>query len=118
MLTATPGAMAVGAGLDALTYASTTSMFKDVMKMSVDAWDVVKAANPTSPWSISGVPEPTMDSNGYPIGLGNLPSQGYALDTFVFTHNGNHYPVGAYTLTFDGSGTIEILNGTQTPQGL
>jgi hypothetical protein len=109
--------MPIGAGLDGLTYYTTTSIFKDVMKMSVDKWDVVEAASPTFPWSISGVPEPTMDSNGYPIGLGNLPSQGYALDTFVFLGSGPHYPIGTYTLTFDGNGTVEVLNGTsEAPQ--
>ncbi len=84
--------------------------------MANDGWDVVKAASPTWPWSISGVPKPAMDSNGYPIGLGNLPSQGYALDTFVFTHNGGIYPIGVYTLTFDGDGTVEIINGNQPAQ--
>ena len=54
--------------------------------------------------------------NGYPIGLGNLPSQGYASDTFVFTHNGGIYPTGVYTLTFDGDGTVEIINGNQPAQ--
>ena len=99
-----------------LTYHDSTSMFKDVMKMANDGWDVVKAASPTWPWSISGVPKPAMDLNGYPIGLGNLPSQGYALDMFVFTHNGGIYPIGVYTLTFDGDGTVEIINGNQPAQ--
>ena len=91
-------------------------MFKNVMEMAHDGWNVTSATTPGYPWSVSGVPLPTMDSNGYPIGLGNLPSEGYALDTFVFTGNGSDYPTGTYTLTFDGQGTIEILNGGQTPQ--
>ena len=68
--------------------------------MSVDGWQVVEAANPALyPFNISGVTEPPMDSNGYPIGLGNLPPRGYGLRiTFVFLHNGGIYPTGTYTL--------------------
>src|SRR5207244_1565544 len=58
--------------------------------------------------TITGVPLPTLDQNGYPIGLGGLPAQGYAVGDAVFTGNGQHYPTGTYTLTFDGSGTIAI----------
>ena len=63
-------------------------MFKDVMNETVDGWGVVEASNPIK--NVSGVAEPSMDSNGYPIGLGNLPSQGYAPATQVFANNGSN----------------------------
>ena len=53
-----------------------------------------------------------MDQNDYPVGLGNLPSQGYGLATCMFVNDGNHYPTGTYTLTFDGAGTVDIVNFT------
>jgi hypothetical protein len=64
--------------------------------------------------SLLGASLPRLDQNGYPIGLGNLPAKGDGAFTFVYTHNGLHYQTGTYTLTFDGKGTIEILNGYQT----
>jgi hypothetical protein len=85
-------------------------MFADVMKMTVDEWAITNAASVGYPFNESGT-LPPMDANGYPIGLGNLPANGEVLDTFVFTNNGGHYPTGTYTLTFDGSGTVEIVDG-------
>ena len=56
-----------------------------------------------------------MDTNGYPIGLGNLPANGDVLDTFVFTNNDGHYPTGTYTLTF-GDGDRRDRGRLDAPQ--
>ncbi len=100
--------LGVGMNLDLINPSATDDPFANVMEMANAQWIVTSAKTPGTPWSISNVALPTMDQNGYPIGLGNLPSQGYALDTFVFTNNKQNYPTGTYTLTFDGSGTIVI----------
>ncbi len=98
----------VGINLDAIGANATDDPFANVMEMAYGQWSVTSAAHPGTPWSIANVALPPMDQNGYPIGLGNLPAQGYAVDTFVFTSNGQNYPTGTYTLTFDGDGTIKI----------
>ena len=108
----TPSApLGIGMNLDYINYYATTSMFVDVMKMAGDSWNVTNAQT-GFPFNIPDVTLPPMDSNGYPIGLGNLPAEGYALDEYVFTNNGGIYPTGTYTLTFDGQGTVELLYGT------
>ena len=106
--------MTLGMNLNQLNYYSTAPMFVDVMKDTNNGWLVVKQSSLESPWSISGVQEPPMDANGYPIGLGNLPSQGYALSTAAFTQNGENYPTGTYTLIFDGGGTVVVHQGNNT----
>jgi len=86
-------------------------MFVEAIKSADDSWWVVKNSSLENPWSISGVQQPATDSNGYPIGLGKLPSQGYALSTAPFLHNGKNFPAGAYTLIFDGDGTVVVHQG-------
>jgi hypothetical protein len=87
-------------------------MFANVMEQSLDAWQACTWPPSTSfPHFVSGVTLPATDQNGYPIGLGNLASEGDAIGTFVFTNNGAYYPTGNYTLNFSGQGTIAILNG-------
>ena len=116
LLTSAGGPMAIGMNLNYVATFSEEPMFADVMKMTYDSWSVTPAASVGSPWSVGGVTEPSMDQNGYPIGLGNLPSQGYVLDTAAFFHQGGHYPTGTYTLTFDGKGTVEIYDFADAPQ--
>ena len=63
--------------------------------------------------AISNVPLPTLDQNGWPIGLGDLPSNGEAVYSQIYTGAGKygmHYPTGTYTLTFDGNGTVAVQN--------
>jgi hypothetical protein len=101
--------MALGVNIGAVNYYSTGIIFNDAMKCARDGWDVVTAgANPTI---VSGVPEPPLDANGYPIGLGTLTSLGDALNTFAFSSNGSNYPAGVYSLIFDGKGTVGIAQG-------
>ena len=107
--------MSIGMNLDFISWGSSAPMFADVMKMTADIWWVTYAATPSWSWNIPGVTLPPMDQNGYPIGLGNLPAQGYVLDTAVF-QNGQHYPTGTYTLTFDGSGTVTIIDEVDDDQ--
>ena len=84
-----------------------TIEFANVMENARVGWRVTSASQPGMA-NISGLSLPTMDANGYPIGLGSLSAQGDALYTTVFTGTGQHYPTGTYTLTFDGSGTVAI----------
>jgi hypothetical protein len=106
----------LGMNLSAVEPYSTAPLFNDAMKEANSTWNVVQATSLEYPWSISGVPLPPLDANGYPIGLGNLPSQGYALSTFVFTSNNENYPTGTYTLIVDGKGTIVVHQGNGTNQ--
>jgi hypothetical protein len=115
LLAATQGGLQIGAGLDGLNYWDTTLMFKDVMKETDPTWFEIYDSGPLIQPS-SPLPLPAMDSNGYPIGLGNLPSDGLGVATRVFENNGDIYPTGTYTLTFDGSGTVEIIASEQPPQ--
>ena len=43
--------------------------------------------------------------------MGDLAGTGNVMRTEVFTNVGCCYPTGTYTLTFDGSGTVEIYDG-------
>jgi hypothetical protein len=101
--------MTVGMNLPSLNYWTTAPMFVDVMKEVSDGW-LVQKANPAT-WSVPGVALPAMDADGYPIGLGNLPSQGDFLSTFTSLGNGQNYPLGTYSLIFDGDGTVVINQG-------
>ena len=107
--------LGVGMNLDDITYYSDAFVFSDAMKMSSPSWYVTSAQHPDLT-SIPNVTQPPMDQNDYPVGLGNLPSQGYGLATYIFTNDGDHYPTGTYTLTFDGRGTVEIENFTAPEQ--
>ena len=94
-------------------------MWANVMEQANDQW-LFGQFTPSGRWAYpvsppAGVATPAFDSNGYPIGLGGLAAQGYFIYTYVFT-NGAAYPAGTYTLTFDGKGTVEICDGTQTRQ--
>ena len=102
------GGLDVGMNINEVSYGETTNMFVDAMKMSSNEWSVTSATTPGIPWSVPAAARPPpLDGNGYPIGLGNLAAQGYAVYTVVF-HNLQHYPTGTYTLTFDGKGTVAI----------
>ena len=102
------GGLDIGMNINEITSSASTNMFVDAMKMSSREWGVTSATTPASIWSVPGAVLPPLDGNGYPIGLGDLTAQGYALYTLVFTQNGQHYPTGTYTLTFDGKGTVAI----------
>ena len=104
------GPLNVGMNLDQLSYYSPDPMFVDIMKMALDGWGATPLATPEIPRIEPNVTLPPMDQNGYPIGLGNLPSLGYGLDTTVITNSNGHYPTGTYTLTFDGSGTVAVVD--------
>ena len=101
--------MTLGMNLPSLNYWTSAPLFVDAMKNASDGW-LVQKANPAT-WSISGVALPPMDADGYPVGLGSLPSEGYYLSTDAFLGNGQHYPVGAYSLIFDGDGTVVVNQG-------
>jgi hypothetical protein len=106
-------ALSVGIEGGGFGWASTADMFANVMNQAKDVWYV-------GTWSSLGLavgslndPLPNMDQNGYPIGLGNLQSKGEALYTTTLAGlgaNGSHYPLGTYTLTFDGHGTVSVMN--------
>jgi hypothetical protein len=115
LLVATAGSLGLGVNVDAQTYYTPSPMFVDVMKETADSWTVASPST-VGLTNVSGVSEPPMDSNGYPEGLGNLPSQNLCLYTSVFTNNGATYPTGVYTLTFDGDGTVGIANGNENQQ--
>jgi hypothetical protein len=103
--------MAVGLNLDPIDFYSTALMFNDAMKYANDGWQVARASSPSVTIAQpGGLTLPQFDQNGYPIGLGNLAAQGYALTTFTL-HNGQHYPTGTYQLIFDGKGTVAIDQG-------
>ena len=97
----------VGMNLGFIKPYATDDPFANVMEMAYPSWNVTSALRPAIAPPLT-VPMPPLDGNGYPIGLGNLPAQGDAMYTEVFLQNGQHYPTGTYTLTFDGSGTVAI----------
>ena len=100
------GGLQVGMNVSSVS-ASESNMFVNVMKMANPQWRITPASNPG--WkNISGVSVPPLDGNGYPTGLGNLSALGDAVYTNVFVQNGQTYPTGTYTLTFDGTGTVAI----------
>ena len=109
--------MTLGMNLGRLDYYSPAPMFVDAMKNGT-GWMVVQANSLENPFSISGVQKPSMDADGYPEGLGNLPAQGYALSTAPFLHNGGTFPAGAYTLVFDGDGTVVVHQGLGAKQAI
>ncbi len=116
VVTAPAQPLGIGINLDAISYISSDYMFSDVMKMTANAWDVTNAASVGFPFNDTSVPLPPMDANGYPIGLGNLPANGEVPFTYVFTNSIAEYPTGTYTLTFDGKGSVEIVDGVDKPQ--
>ena len=87
-------------------------MFANVMNQAQDTWYVGKFSQQGFGTQTFD-PLPSMDQNGYPIGLGNLESKGEGVYTLVFVGAGTygtHYPNGTYTLTFDGHGTVGVQN--------
>ena len=120
LLTATAPGLGVGVDLGSISYYDTSYMWANVMEQSNDQWMV---GQESSTWNItggvslpSGIAMPAFDSNGYPIGLGGLAAQNYALYTMIFTNSAAEYPAGTYTLTFAGAGTVRIQNGNQPTQ--
>src|SRR5262249_39382058 len=109
-------ALNVGMNLNFINYYSTQDMFANVMEMAHVSWNIGAIPSSGFPQNAPGATLPPIDQNDYPIGLGNLPSQGLGVFTFVYTHNGSHYDTGTYTLTFDGKGTVDVLNGFQVGQ--
>ena len=103
----------VGMNLGFIKPYATDDPFANVMEMAYPSWNVTSALRPAIAPPLT-VPMPPLDGNGYPIGLGNLPAQGDAMYTEVFLQNGQHYPTGTYTLTFDGSGTV-VINDSHDP---
>ena len=79
LLAATAGSMQIGAGAE---YAQLLDYHIHVQGCDENVCGRMasrRRRKPVLPFNIPGVQEPPMDSNGYPIGLGNLPSQGGAL---------------------------------------
>jgi hypothetical protein len=111
--------LSVGMSVEASTYWDNSYMWANVMEQCWHQWQVGQTTSSGFKYPVSlpaGMAMPAMDSNGYPIGLGGLAAQGYALYTIVFTNGLIQYPVGTYTLTFDGKGTVQIWNGVQPGQ--
>jgi hypothetical protein len=120
LLAATGPGLSIGMNITGSIYYNGEYMWANAMEQSADQWyptQLPASGFPYGPYSLpSGVAMPAMDSNGYPIGLGGLPAQGYCLFTFTYVYPEGPYPTGTYTLTFDGSGTVDIRNGNQPDQ--
>jgi len=102
-------ASAIGTNLNSINDWSPEWVFVDRMK-NARAW-IVSNADGSGPWS-SGVTVP-MDAFGYPLQIpydpdGAGPVAPQTVKTFLFLDIGAHYPRGAYTLIFDGSGEVNL----------
>jgi hypothetical protein len=106
LLAATPP-MQIGMNINSVDYWTHALMFNDIMKYTQDGWSLSYANAVHNYVTGVSVTMPAMDSNSYPLGLGNLPSQGYALSTGTVIP----YPVGTYSLIFDGNGTVVVSQG-------
>jgi hypothetical protein len=102
-------ALSLGINLNSVDYWTTALMFNDAMKYAPDNWWVVK--NTALQTQVNGVTPPTLDQNGYPIGISTLKASGYAMTTAPFMHDGGYFPSGTYTLIFDGKGTVVVSQG-------
>ena len=116
LLAATNSGLGIGMNLGAIVYYDHQLMWANVMEQANDSWRPAQVtASGVINRSVTGLPPgltmPARDSNGYPVGLGDLPTQNYVLWTNVFTNIGCPYPTGTYTLTFDGAGTINVTTG-------
>src|SRR5262245_50838008 len=106
LLSGTLDPLSVGIESSGFPSASSSYMFANLMYQSNPVWAVGKFGS--SGFVAQNLPQPLppMDANGYPIGLGNLQSQGAAVYTSIANGSAGNFPTGTYTLTFDGKGTV------------
>ncbi len=84
--------------LNHVSYFSPEWAFVDVMKSS----RMGKPGN--HPWDVAGGGSPTLDANGWPIGL----ASGQSVWTPTLVGMNGHYPGGLYTVLFEGQGEVEL----------
>lgn len=102
IVTPAPAAPRLGTNLSGPADWNTELPFVDVFHFS-RAWISQKK---NQPWGKG--PALALDPNGYPTKL----DPDCSAETPLCTIQGNHYPAGAYTVLYDGDGSLEFSNAT------
>ena len=102
--------MEIGMGLNGLAYWSPELPFKNLILMADDKF-LTFPEDGSGPWNTELAGELSYDSQGYPIAIPQMTSQGAQKVRLVLTADG-YAPQGNYAFLYDGQGQISFYGAT------